>query len=208
MSTFHTAHPLNPAIMAGESQSFNLMTALTYSPSRPDEPFSLLNRHLARLRDAHAAFARELPDCWCASTSMPDDAAMRKELERAVEEAKASGKEGDLRVRARFRSSRSRRDLTMRLRHSPDTSVHPTDWTAPRRMLSFDAHALMSVASFRRTAARKLTCSLQADPVRLVLDDRPTEYGEPFLRYKTSQREVYDEARRRQGALVAPCDFR
>lgn len=102
MGAFHTAHPLNPAIMAGESQSFNLMTALTYSPSRPDAPFSLLNRHLARLRDAHAAFARELADCWCASTPLPDDSAMRNELERAVEAATASGKDGDLRVRLPF----------------------------------------------------------------------------------------------------------
>ncbi|KAJ8297196.1 putative aminodeoxychorismate lyase [Rhodotorula toruloides] len=130
--------------------------------SRPDEPFSLLNRHLARLRDAHAAFARELPDCWCASTSMPDDAAMRKELERAVEEAKASGKEGDLRIR-----------LSILPTGQPHAECFP----------------LTPMPSY---------------PVRLVLDDRPTEYGEPFLRYKTSQREVYDEARRRQGATLHP----
>ncbi|BGP21342.1 para-aminobenzoate synthase, subunit I [Rhodotorula toruloides] len=41
-------------------------------------------------------------------------------------------------------------------------------------------------------------------PVRLGLDDRPTAYDEPFLRYKTSQREVYDNARRRQGAALHP----
>lgn len=99
MGSFHSAHTLRSARMTGEPCSFNLMTALTYSPSRPDEPFSLLNRHLARLQDAHAAFARELPDCWCASRPLPDDAATREELERAVEKAKASGKVGDLRVR-------------------------------------------------------------------------------------------------------------
>ncbi|EGU13347.1 Para-aminobenzoate synthase, subunit I [Rhodotorula toruloides ATCC 204091] len=138
------------------------MTALTYSPSRPDEPFSLLNRHLARLQDAHAAFARELPDCWCASRPMPDDAATREELERAVEKAKASGKVGDLRIRL---------------------SILP-----PGRPLA-ETFPLTPMPSY---------------PVRLVLDDRPTEYGEPFLRYKTSQREVYDEARRRQGATLHP----
>ncbi|BGP28496.1 hypothetical protein JCM10296v2_000231 [Rhodotorula toruloides] len=148
--------------MAGELASFNLMTALTYSPGRPDEPFSLLNRHLARLRDAHAAFARELSDCWCASRCMPDDVAMRQELERAVEEAKASGKKGDLRIRL---------------------SILPTG-----RPLA-ETFPLTPMPSY---------------PVRLVLNDRPTEYGEPFLRYKTSQREVYDEARRRQGATLHP----
>lgn len=43
-------------------------------------------------------------------------------------------------------------------------------------------------------------------PVRLVLDDRPTSYADPFLRYKTTQRQVYDNARARHGATLQPIE--
>ncbi|KAG0661865.1 hypothetical protein C6P46_003756 [Rhodotorula mucilaginosa] len=43
-------------------------------------------------------------------------------------------------------------------------------------------------------------------PVRLVLDDRPTSYSDPFLRCKTTQRRVYDDARARHGATLHPSE--
>ncbi|GAA5895824.1 hypothetical protein JCM5296_006676 [Sporobolomyces johnsonii] len=45
-------------------------------------------------------------------------------------------------------------------------------------------------------------------PVRLVLDDRPTEYDDPFLRYKTTKRAKYDDARARHGATLRPSSSR
>ncbi|GAA5820499.1 hypothetical protein JCM3770_002275 [Rhodotorula araucariae] len=45
-------------------------------------------------------------------------------------------------------------------------------------------------------------------PVRLVLDDRPTEYTSPFLRHKTSLRAVYDSCRARHGATLTPSPSR
>ncbi|ORY90059.1 hypothetical protein BCR35DRAFT_287252 [Leucosporidium creatinivorum] len=41
-------------------------------------------------------------------------------------------------------------------------------------------------------------------PVKLVLDDQPTSYDDPFLRYKTTERSVYDAARARPGATLHP----
>lgn len=55
---------------------------------------------------------------------------------------------------------------------------------------------------FERLGDRLLTASPCADPVRLVLDDRPTSYDEPFLRFKTTRRAVYDEARARHGPFA------
>ncbi|GAA5871935.1 hypothetical protein JCM3774_000733 [Rhodotorula dairenensis] len=43
-------------------------------------------------------------------------------------------------------------------------------------------------------------------PVRLVLDDRPTSYDDPFLRFKTTQRAAYDDARARHGATLHPSE--
>ncbi|BGP12407.1 hypothetical protein JCM10213v2_000323 [Rhodosporidiobolus nylandii] len=43
---------------------------------------------------------------------------------------------------------------------------------------------------------------LRVDPVRLVFDDRSTDYDDPFLRSKTSKRAKYDDARERQGATL------
>ncbi|KAK4052202.1 hypothetical protein OIO90_004424 [Microbotryomycetes sp. JL221] len=43
-------------------------------------------------------------------------------------------------------------------------------------------------------------------PVRLVFDDRPTDYSDPFLRYKTTRRTVYDQTRERRGATLHPSD--
>ncbi|BGP12388.1 hypothetical protein JCM10213v2_000304 [Rhodosporidiobolus nylandii] len=45
---------------------------------------------------------------------------------------------------------------------------------------------------------------LRVDPVRLIFDDRSTDYDDPFLRSKTSRRAKYDEARERQGATLHP----
>ncbi|GAA5987664.1 hypothetical protein JCM11641_001186 [Rhodosporidiobolus odoratus] len=43
--------------------------------------------------------------------------------------------------------------------------------------------------------------------IRLVLDDRPTSYDDPFLRNKTSKRGKYDRARERHGATLHPSDL-
>ncbi|GAA6013272.1 hypothetical protein JCM11491_006338 [Sporobolomyces phaffii] len=44
-------------------------------------------------------------------------------------------------------------------------------------------------------------------PVKLVLDDRPTEYrDDPFLSVKTTHRMKYDAARARRGATLEPSD--
>lgn len=75
------------------------MTSLVYRADSPADPFPLLTRHFARLRKAHAALARERPDCWCASRSMPDDEAMLAALQGAVTRVQSEGLKGDLRVR-------------------------------------------------------------------------------------------------------------
>jgi len=50
-----------------------------------------------------------------------------------------------------------------------------------------------------------LFCPLTStDPVRLVLDTEPTDYSSPFLRHKTSRRQVYDGARARLGGFPGP----
>lgn len=85
--------------------TFSIFTSTSYSPSRPlDTRFSLLHRHLARLRTAHARLAASLPSSWCATVPMPTDAQLEAELERVVDEARRGGLEGDL--RARLSSSR------------------------------------------------------------------------------------------------------
>ncbi|GAA5837261.1 hypothetical protein JCM9279_005633 [Rhodotorula babjevae] len=148
----------------GTSNTFSLFTSTSYSPARPvDERFSLLHRHLARLRSAHARLAADLPSSWCATVPMPTDARLEAELDRAVDEARREGLEGDLRVRL---------------------SVLPTG--EPKA----EAFSLSPMPDY---------------PVRVVLDDRPTSYdNDPFLRCKTSRRELYDSARARCGATLAP----
>lgn len=42
------------------------------------------------------------------------------------------------------------------------------------------------------------------DPVRLVLDDRPSSYSDPCMRYKTTRRKKYDDARSRRGEPSCP----
>lgn len=74
-----------------------------------------------------------------------------------------------------------------RSRSRPCQTVRPS--------LSFPLHRL-----HQRTTADPVRST---DPVRVVLDDRPTTYGDdPFLRCKTSRREVYDSARARCGASL------
>ncbi|TNY21672.1 para-aminobenzoate synthase, subunit I [Rhodotorula diobovata] len=142
--------------------SFSVFTSTSYSPSR-DPPWSLLHRHLARLRTAHARLAREVPSSWCATVPMQSDDALQAHLDRAVDDAKRRGLDGDLRVRL---------------------SVLPTG--EPKA----EAFALSPMPPY---------------PVRLVLDDRPTDYThDPFLRSKTSRRDVYDRARERCGATLVP----
>ncbi|CEQ38794.1 SPOSA6832_00241 [Sporobolomyces salmonicolor] len=142
---------------------FSLTTALSCAPSIGDSPsFSLLPRHLRRLRTAHERLARELPDCWCSSAAFPSDEKLVEELERAVGAAGKEGKKGSLRVR---------------LNIDPPGQPHSDSWLG--------------------TVDRTWPLS---DPIRLVLDDRPTEYDDPFLRYKTTKRAKYDDARARQGA--------
>ncbi|GAA5950631.1 hypothetical protein JCM21900_002533 [Sporobolomyces salmonicolor] len=146
---------------------FSLTTALSCAPSIGDSPsFSLLPRHLRRLRIAHERLARELPDCWCSSAAFPSDETLVEELERAVGAAGKEGKKGSLRVRLNI-----------------DPSGQP------------------------RAEAFPLAC-MPDYPVRLVLDDRPTEYDDPFLRSKTTQRAKYDEARARHGATLQPSSSR
>ncbi|GAA6063922.1 hypothetical protein JCM10212_003540 [Sporobolomyces blumeae] len=43
-------------------------------------------------------------------------------------------------------------------------------------------------------------------PVKLVFDDRPTTYNDPFLTSKTTHRVKYDDARARRGATLSPSD--
>ncbi|KWU46782.1 D-aminoacid aminotransferase-like PLP-dependent enzyme [Rhodotorula sp. JG-1b] len=150
--------------MAAADSSFQLMTSLVYRADSPADPFPLLARHFARLRRAHAALARERPDCWCASRSMPDDEAMLAALQGAVKRAQSEGMKEDLRIR-----------LTVTEDGQPKVEAFP----------------LAPMPSY---------------PVRLVLDDRPTSYSDPFLRYKTTQRQVYDDARARHGATLHPSE--
>ncbi|GAA6043244.1 hypothetical protein JCM8097_008482 [Rhodosporidiobolus ruineniae] len=146
--------------MDSTDTSFSLTTSLSYSPTRSSAPFSLLPRHLLRLRTAHHNLAREVPQCWCARMGMPTDEEMRGELERAVKEAQEQGKEGDLRIRL---------------------NVLPTG-----RPLA-EAFPLPPMPDY---------------PVRLVLDNQPTSYDDPFLRSKTTRRAKYDAARDRLGATL------
>lgn len=73
--------------------SFELTSSTSYTPSTG---ISLLARHLRRLRTAHAALQRELPDCWCASQRLPTDGEITKVIETAID---AAGRDQDLRVR-------------------------------------------------------------------------------------------------------------
>ncbi|BGP44483.1 hypothetical protein JCM10450v2_000297 [Rhodotorula kratochvilovae] len=58
-------------------------------------------------------------------------------------------------------------------------------------------------AELDRAVQNAQDTGVKAVPVRLVLDDRPTEYTTPFLRHKTTLREVYDSARARHGATLS-----
>lgn len=89
--------PMDPS-----TTSFSLTTALSYSSARSPSPFSLLPRHLKRLKDAHENLARDLPGSWCSRMGMPTSEQMEAELDRAVEEARKKEIEGDLRVRCGF----------------------------------------------------------------------------------------------------------
>ncbi|KPV78161.1 uncharacterized protein RHOBADRAFT_40705 [Rhodotorula graminis WP1] len=146
------------------TSTFSIFTSTSYSPSRfRDARFSLLHRHLARLKTAHARIAADLPSSWCATVTMPTDAQLEEELDRAVDEARRAGLEGDLRVRLSVLPSGEPKAEAFPLSPMPDYQV------------------------------------------RVVLDDRPTAYGDdPFLRCKTSRREVYDSARARCGATLTP----
>lgn len=82
------------------TSTFSIFTSTSYSPARPrHDRFSLLHRHLARLRTAHARLAADLPSSWCATVPIPSDEQLEPELDRAVDEARRGGLEGDLRVR-------------------------------------------------------------------------------------------------------------
>lgn len=74
--------------------SFYLITALVYLPP-PSAPFPLLERHLLRLRTAHAQLAREIPESWCASRPFPDESKLLQVMEECVE---TNGRERELRV--------------------------------------------------------------------------------------------------------------
>ncbi|BGP52686.1 hypothetical protein JCM8202_004787 [Rhodotorula sphaerocarpa] len=150
--------------MTAQVDHFELMTALVYRASDSNEPYSLLARHFARLRTAHAAFAQERPESWCARVRMPDEAQILEALQGAVHDAQAEGKQGDLRLR---------------LRIQPDG---------------------------RSAAEAFLLTPMPSYPVRLVLDDRPTRYDEPHMRYKTTRRREYDESRLRQHATLHPSE--
>lgn len=67
-----------------ESPPFTLLTALSWSPHPTLPPFSLLPRHLHRLKTAHAALAAKLPLSWCAKTPFPTEERIVEELERCV----------------------------------------------------------------------------------------------------------------------------
>lgn len=67
-----------------QSPPFSLLTALSWSPPPTLPPFSLLPRHLHRLKTAHAALAEQLPRSWCATIPFPGDEAIVDELERCV----------------------------------------------------------------------------------------------------------------------------
>ncbi|GAA6002712.1 hypothetical protein JCM10207_007639 [Rhodosporidiobolus poonsookiae] len=148
--------------MTAQDDNFSLTTSTSYSDNRSTAPFSLLPRHFARLRNAHTQLAQQLPECWCARTSMLSDEEMQDELDRAVQTARSGGIDGDLRIRLNILPSGK-----------------------PRA----EAFPLTSMPSY---------------PVRLVFDDRQTDYSDPFLRYKTTQRSKYDEARARNGATLHP----
>ncbi|GAA5888915.1 hypothetical protein JCM6882_002902 [Rhodosporidiobolus microsporus] len=148
--------------MTTTDTTYSLTTSLSYSPARSSSPFSLLQRHFARLRSAHHNLATEVSEGWCARVGMPSEVEMLAELERAVREAQERGEGGDLRIRL---------------------NVLPTGEPFA------EAFPLTPMPSY---------------PVRLVFDDRPTSYDDPFLRSKTTNRGKYDEARARNGATLHP----
>ncbi|KAM0793767.1 hypothetical protein ACM66B_001185 [Microbotryomycetes sp. NB124-2] len=143
--------------MAG-CDDFEIMTATVYSPQ---DGLALVDRHLERLEDAHAALAQLLPHSWCANSTFPDRDSIEKAMERACEDA---GLDKRLRIRVTI---------------GPD-------------VLPFaQAFSFSPMPTY---------------PVRLVLDDRPTDYSDPFMRYKTTHRTAYDQARERLGATLHPSD--
>lgn len=120
--------------MTAQDDHFELMTALVYRASDSNEPYSLLARHFARLRTAHAAFAQERPESWCARVRMPDEAQILEALQGAVHDAQAEGKQGDLRVSLSGLPSGGSR-LTRSI-HSCDFASNRTVVLQPRRSLS------------------------------------------------------------------------
>ncbi|BGP12373.1 hypothetical protein JCM10213v2_000289 [Rhodosporidiobolus nylandii] len=83
--------------MNATGDTISLLTSLSYSSSRAPSPYSLLPRHISRLKTAHARLAREAAGCWCAPVGMLTDDTMLAELARAVKQARKTGNEGDLR---------------------------------------------------------------------------------------------------------------
>ncbi|GAA5934591.1 hypothetical protein JCM10213_002023 [Rhodosporidiobolus nylandii] len=119
--------------MNATGDTISLLTSLSYSSSRAPSPYSLLPRHISRLKTAHARLAREAAGCWCAPVGMLTDDTMLAELARAVKQARKTGNEGDLRrpvsaesdSEAKYDEARERQGAT--LNPSPDPSAPPFD---------------------------------------------------------------------------------